>query len=176
MATEDQLAREWAGVAGACFALMGAGLAGRARSHARENVMWQRQWRDAVGAQAVDSAADDAAARRLAWAYRAAGASFAALGLFLLAAALLKPTILAAWQRPAAIGRDGALVGGLLLSVVGVALAWTKATALERAPIPVEGAPVPERPLGERLAHACGWALSFVLSGYGLRLLREALR
>ncbi len=172
MATEAQLAREWAGVAGACFALMGAGLAGRAKRHAEENVVWQKQWRQAVGAAPADRAADEAAGRRLAWTYRAAGAAFAAGGLSLLGAALARPDVLA-W-RPASIGPGGALAGGLALSCIGVGMAWSKASAIE--PAPLGGLPAPARPVGERVAHASGWALSFVLSGYGLRLLREALR
>ncbi len=176
MATDAQLAREWAGVAGACFALMGASLAGRAAAHARENLVWQRQWRQAVGTPSAPGAAEEAEARRLALAYRAAGAAFLAAGLALLAAALARPDALAAWQRPATFGRAGALVGGLLLSVAGFAMAWSKASSIERAPAVPLGAPPERPPLGERLAHGCGWALSFVLSAYGLRLLREAMR
>ena len=176
MATEAQLAREWAGVAGACFALMGAGLAGRAKRHAEENVVWQKQWRHAVGAAAGDPAADESASRRLASVYLAAGLVFALGGTLLLAAALLRPDVLAAWQRPASLGRGGTLAGGLLLSLTGVLMAWSKASTLERVPAALAGQPVPARLVGERLAHASGWLLSFVLSGYGLRLLREALR
>ncbi|MDX6768604.1 MAG: hypothetical protein SF051_03670 [Elusimicrobiota bacterium] len=175
MATEAQLAREWAGVAGAAFALMGASLAGRAAAHARENLVWQRQWRQAVGSPAA--AEDDGEARRLAAAYRAAGAAFAGAGLLLLGAALLRPDALASWHRPASIGRAGAAAGGLLLSVAGFGTAWSRLLLVERVPAAVRAVLPAERPpFGERLARACGWALSFLLSAYGLRLLREALR
>lgn len=175
METEARLAREWAGVAGASFALMGTAMAGRARRHAEENVSWQRQWRQAVGRPAA--AGDEAReTSRLSWAYRAAGAAFALGGLALLSAATLRPEALAAWQRPPDIGRGGALAGGALLSAAGFALAWSKASRIERAALLPPGA-APEAPsFGERLAHGCGWALSFLLSGYGLRLLREGLR
>lgn len=173
MEAEARLAREWAGVAGASFALMGAAMAGSARRHAEDALIWQRQWRQATGAP--HAAADDAReARRLALMYRAAGAAFALGGGALLGAAALAPESLAAWQRPPDIGRGGALAGGLLLSAAGFALAYGKAMRVERVS-PVLGAP--ERaPFGERLASGCSWALSFLLSGYGLRLLREALR
>lgn len=176
MATEVQLAREWAGVAGACFALMGAGLAGRAKRHAEDNVVWQKQWRHAVGAAAADPADDESAGRRLAAVYRAAGAVFALGGALLLAAAALRPDVLFAWQKPASLGRGGALAGGVLLSLTGAAMAWSKASTLERVPAAIAGEAPPARSAGERLAHASGWALSFLLSGYGLRLLWEGLR
>lgn len=175
METEARLAREWAGVAGASFALMGAAMAGRARRHADDNLIWQRQWRQAVGAAPArrDEEAEEREARRLALAYRAAGLAFTLGGLALLGAAALRPEALAAWQRPPAVGRGGALAGGLLLSACGFALAWSKAMRVERAS-PLPGGPAPG--FGERFANGCGWALSFLLSGYGLRLLKEALR
>lgn len=176
MATDAQLAREWAGVAGVGFALMGASLAGRAAAYARENLVWQRQWRQAVGLPPAPGDAEEAEVRRLALAYIAAGATFLVAGLSLLAAAFARPDALAVWQRPATFGRAGALAGGLLLSAVGFAMAWSKASTLERRPAVPLGVP-PERPsLGERISHGCGWALSFLLSAYGLRLLRESMR
>jgi hypothetical protein len=175
METDARLAREWAGFAGACFALMGTSLAGRAAAYARENVVWQRQWRQAVGAAA--GAEDGAEARRLTTAYRAAGAAFAGAGLLLLGAALWRPDALSAWHRPASISRAGAAAAGVLLSVAGFGAAWSKMRLVERVPAALRDALPAERPpLGERLAHASGWALSFLLSAYGLRLLREALR
>lgn len=173
METEARLARELAGVAGACFGLMGAAMAGRARRHAQDNASWQRQWRQATGAE--PAAGDgERETRRLTLVYRIAGAAFASAGLALLGAAALRPEALAAWQRPPSIGRGGALAGGLLLSAAGFALAYAKTMGVER-PAQALGSPGKE-PLGERFASGCGWALSFLLSGYGLRLLKEALR
>lgn len=165
MATEAQLAREWTAVVGAAFSLMGTGMASRARRHAEDNMIWQRQRRLALGAPAASPGDERTDARRLVVAYRAAGSTFAGAGLLLLAVALWKPGALAAWQRFPQLGRGGILTGGLLLSTAGLGLAWTKASSGEGA-----------RPFGERLAHVCGWGLSFLLSAYGLRLLREALR
>ncbi|MBI3565480.1 MAG: hypothetical protein HY079_09820 [Elusimicrobia bacterium] len=160
-----ELARAWTAFGGASLSLMGVCLGAGARKLARENLMWRREWRQAVGAPGTD----EGEGASLALLYRAAGALIGAAGLGVLSASAAGTALVAAPSRPA--------LAGALIAAVGTAAAALKAASLPAAGRPVEGLPPDApRPFDERASDAAVWALCALWTAFGLLLLRGAFR
>ncbi len=162
------LAREWTAFSGALFALMGVSLAAAARKNAEDALSWERQWRQAVGAD-EPSSGDAGKRRRRVLAYRFGGLFFAGVGLGLLWCAATGAAI------AVRAGGPGARTGGLFFTACGLALAvgaWNRRG--RRAPRFLEGelqdadAPLP---IGERVAAFCAHAMIALFLAFGVRLL-----
>lgn len=165
-------AREWIAFAGALFSLMGLSLSAAARRNAEDALAWQREWRHAMGIP--EPREDDGPRRRrIELAYRLAGLFFIGVGLGLFWSAGTG-TFLALGGG----GRD-ALVGGTLIAMGGVVMAFNAWRSRPLAPRFMEGRLIGDDepvPLGERVAAACTNAIIALMLAFGLRLLREGLR
>ena len=167
------IAREWTAFAGILFALMGVSLSAASRRNAEDALSWERQWRAAVG---VPEPVRGETPRRqwLELLYHMGGLFFIGIGIGLLYSA-------ATGRAPFAV-RSGAretLFGGAVFTLCGVAQllkVWLRAG--RRGPRFLDGVLLDDQappPLGERVASACGHAMTALLLVYGLRLLHEGL-
>ena len=168
------LAREWTAFAGILFSLMGVSLAAAAGRNAEDALSWERQWRAAVGAP--EPVRDEK--RRRQWlelVYWLGGLFFVGIGIGLIYAA-------ATGRAPFAVRGGGreVLFGGLFFTACGAVMAvnaWLRRG--RRAPRFLDGELLGDEaplPLGERVAAACGTAMTVLFFFFGLRLLRESLR
>ena len=165
-------AREWVVFTGALFSLMGLSLASAARRNAEDALAWQREWRHAMGIPETGEV-ENPRRRLLELAYRLAGLFFFGIGL-----GLLWSTATGAFPAFRSGGRD-ALIGGTIITLGGVVMAFNTWRSRPRAPRFMEGRLIGDGeplPIGERVASACTNTVIALMLAFGLRLLREGLR
>lgn len=152
--------RLWNAFGGASFALMGLSLAAGARRHARDNLQWQKQWRQATGRDASGEEGDAG----LVLGYRLGGAAMAALGAWL---------ALAAPPSRRLPGPGESLAAGVLLCALALALAWSRFRSRPgRGPSFLAGEELSPRPSwDERLGEAAVWALLALWLAFGASLI-----
>lgn len=163
MLSADPAGRLWLLFCGVVFVLMGASLGLDAQTHARAARDWQR---------AAGASAQGGGLRRLTAVYRALGAVFAGVGLWLIVArVLLAPAVPAG---AAGLSPGARRAAGAALLLLGAAMSALRLWERGKPKGPrflQDVAPEGKPPLSRRAASWSGWALSLSFLLFGALLL-----